>query len=166
MNRLLVACLMFSVCLVALASSCSDQVDIDCRNIPTGGCRGSDSTNCEDPTCREIYACQANGSWTPVVACPARPDSGMDAGAPHDASSDARETLEVSVRDVRIDVPPGAGGGEGCIDLEMPDCPLEVALACSDCCGCEDLWVCSDGGWEQWGECSEAGVPTPIPGMP
>ena len=34
-------------------------------------------------------------------------------------------------------------------------------LACggtADCCGCQDLYVCSNGGWVPWGECTDAGI--------
>ena len=63
--------------------------------------------------------------------------------------------------DVSIDAPPGAYGGPGCVDLEQPDCSLGTALACggtADCCGCQDLYVCSNGGWVPWGECTDAGI--------
>jgi hypothetical protein len=69
----------------------------------------------------------------------------VDAGAP------------VSI-DASIDAPPGAFGGPGCPSLQTPDCALGLALACDiHCCGCEDLFVCEEGGWALWGYCGDAG---------
>jgi hypothetical protein len=143
--------------------ACSDPTYQDCHNIPSGGCPGGDATNCEDPTCVEIYSCEANGSWTPVVRCPPH-EAGVDAGRGVDGSGvDATVIREASLRDVDFKLPEGAAGGPDCIELESPDCPLELALACSmSCCGCQDLWVCEDGSWNIWGACSEAGVPEPV----
>ena len=63
-----------------------------------------------------------------------------------------------------IDAPPGAFGGPGCGDLLEPDGALGVALACgASCCGCEDLFVCENGGWELWGTCGDAGPEQSIP---
>lgn len=66
--------------------------------------------------------------------------------------------VDAGVRDASIDVE-GAFGGPGCVDLQMPDCPLGVALTCpSGCCGCEDLFVCKNGGWDLWGSCGVDGA--------
>jgi len=27
-----------------------------------------------------------------------------------------------------------------------------------DCCGCVDLWVCDNGGWNIWAECVDGGI--------
>jgi hypothetical protein len=72
-----------------------------------------------------------------------------------------------SPRDAGFVLPPGANGGscaETATDLESPDCTVDEALACNDCCGCENLYVCSDGGWSLWGECGDAGTIIPIDG--
>jgi hypothetical protein len=65
---------------------------------------------------------------------------------------------DASVRDVSIDVE-GAFGGPGCVDLQAPDCPLGLAISCPNgCCGCEDLFVCRNGGWNLWGQCVDGGI--------
>jgi hypothetical protein len=132
--------------------ACDDSaVPEACTNIPAGGCPRSHGVACEDPACEAIYLCRPNNVWEVDQRCPPHdagpPDAGdieSDAGAPaHDAS---------------IDAPPGAYGGPGCEDLEVPDCSLGAALACgADCCGCEDLFVCQNGGWTLWGSCGDAG---------
>ena len=136
-----------------LAWACSDQQLIaQCHDIPAGGCPTQDGVACQDPTCQAAYTCNADGTWSLAYTCPAH-DSGAedstvnDAPSPNDAGYD-------------IDAPPGAFGGPGCEDLEPPDCPLGEALLCQNgCCGCEDLWVCDDGGWDPWGTCSDdAGI--------
>ncbi len=129
-----------------------------CLNIPDGGCPGVDPTNCLDVTCAAIYTCQPNGTWVEAVVCPAR-EAGVD------ATADVTPPVETGApRDASIDVP-GAFGGPGCTDLEDPDCPLGMALACGPgCCGCSDLYVCQDGGWLLWGECLDGGAePDPAP---
>src|SRR5262249_46641787 len=126
-----------------------------CTNVPPGGCPLSHGQACNDPACEAAYACEPGGVWRFDHACPTR-DAGPDA-AP-DAPPDAQPPPP---RDAAgFDVPPGANGGPGCADLEPPDCPLGVAIGCNNCCGCEDLFVCSDGGWNAWGACLD-GVPTP-----
>lgn len=147
--------------------ACSDPTYSDCLNIPTGGCPGGDTSNC-GPTCTSIYSCQANGSWSFVARCPV-PEGGLDA-ATADATLDAPSVPEASpMRDVSTDVPPADWGptcGSGsnmAADLESPDCPLSQAALCapSSCCGCEDIWVCLDGGWNVWGECTDGGALMP-----
>jgi hypothetical protein len=101
--------------------------------------------------------CNSNdGSWVFDHACPTRPDAG------HDAALDAMDGSVATLRDVEVDVP-GANGGPGCADLEPPDCPLALALACGSagCCGCEELFVCKDGGWSSWGTCTGSGIIAP-----
>jgi hypothetical protein len=87
---------------------------------------------------------------------------GRDAIAPTDAYVPEAEAASY---DASIDAPPGAFGGPGCESLVVPDCALGVALACgnSACCGCEDLFVCENGGWELWGTCGDAGPQQSIP---
>ena len=136
--------------LVAIAS-CEDQevVPQPCTDIPAGGCPLSHGVACEDPACQAIYACRENNVWELRAPCP-----GRDGGGPTDAF--VPETS--SSFDANVDAPPGAFGGPGCGDLIEPDCALGIALACgATCCGCEDLFVCENGGWELWGSCGDAG---------
>jgi hypothetical protein len=119
-----------------------------CHDIPDGGCPQQGGVECQDPTCAAAYTCQADGGWSFAYACPAQ-DSGPPDVAPDTPVLDAGYD---------IDAPPGAFGGPGCTDLEPPDCPLGEALICSaGCCGCIDLFVCDDGGWDPWGACTDAG---------
>jgi hypothetical protein len=141
---------------VAVAA-CSDMPPADCRDIPAAGCpvdNGADA--CEDPTCAAVYTCQ-NGGWVLDHACPGYvPDAGADGG---DAGAEA-----ASGNDAAIDAPPGAYGGPGCTDLQPPDCSLGTAISCAgaaDCCGCIDLFVCVDGGWDPWGSCVDGGIVGP-----
>jgi hypothetical protein len=142
-----VACVLAS----AAAGGCDDQAPaVQCRNIPDGGCPTQGGVACDDPACAAAYTCGADGGWILDHVCPpqdaAAPDAGLDAPSPSDAGYD-------------IDAPPGAFGGPGCVTLQPPDCPLGTALVCSSgCCGCEDLFVCDDGGWNPWGTCTDAGV--------
>ncbi len=142
--------------LVALAWACNGEIPVPsaCTNIPAGGCPSSFGAACTDPTCAAVYACTSTGAWSLVRSCPAR-DGGAAAG-PSDARGDAPGS-----RDVEADVP-GANGGPGCQDLQSPDCPLGVGLACgTGCCGCEDLFVCAARGWSLWGTCGDGGAIVP-----
>ncbi len=150
MKRLVAAAVVAIGC--ALAWACSDgQPVVTCHDIPNGGCPVQGGVECQDPTCAAAYTCNADGGWTLAYTCPPLDgsvhDANIDSPAPSDAGYD-------------IDAPPGAFGGPGCATLQPPDCPLGMALVCSSgCCGCEDLWVCSDGGWDPWGTCSDdAGI--------
>jgi hypothetical protein len=140
-----------SIGVVVLASCSDDPTPQPCTDIPAGGCPLSKGVACEDPSCVAVYACRAGNVWELDHTCPAH-----EAGpvAP-DASSDADAAMEASHPfDASIDAPPGAGGGPGCAPLEAPDCALAVALACpSGCCGCEDLFVCQNGGWSYYATC-------------
>ncbi len=151
----------FAVVVVAygVVSACSDPtIDDYCMDIPKGGCPGEDGTNCEDTTCAAIYSHSSSCVWTFVQSCPNyKPPH--DAGPP-DGSRDAApdgQLRDAHLRDAGFVLPPGAAGGPGCLDLESPDCPLDLALQCDDCCGCQDLYVCVDGGWNEWGECGDGG---------
>ncbi len=128
------------------AGACQEASTADtCKGIPEGGCPLSHGAACDDPACIAAYACTPSGAWKLDHACPPRVDAG---GVDLADASDARVP-----RDVSIDVP-GANGGPGCANLEPPDCPLGLAVLCGDgCCGCEDLFVCTDGGWNPWGTC-------------
>ena len=145
-SKIVVACLLGAVSL-AIGTSCDEPIEITpCKQIPDGGCpkRGD---ACSDPTCDALYVCTEEGQWRLVQTC-----------GPHDAS-----VSETSVREAGpppdasfIDVP-GAGGGPGCEDLEAPDCSLALAGACSSgCCGCEDVFVCRNGGWDLVYTCANA----------
>jgi hypothetical protein len=138
-----------------VVAACSDTPPpAQCHDIPAAGCpvdNGADA--CRDPTCAAVYTCQ-NGSWVFDHACPGySPDAAPGAV---DAGSEA-----APANDAAIDAPPGAYGGPGCEDLQPPDCSLGTALACgaaADCCGCVDLFVCNDGGWDPWGSCQDGGI--------
>lgn len=127
---------------------------VACVDIPAGGCPAQGGADvCEDVTCNAVYDCD-NGHWVLQQTCPTHADAGAVDGSvvAHDAAT---------ARDAAIDAPPGAFGGPGCVDLQPPDCSLGTALVCggaSDCCGCQDLFVCADGGWYAWGECVDGGV--------
>jgi hypothetical protein len=136
----------------ALGAGGCDTVDYApkeyCSDVPDGGCPLSNGVACEDPMCGAVYACNA-GVWSLDHECPtidaAVEDGGTEAGADTMPDFDAAS----------IDAPPGSFGGPGCADLEEPDCPLGEALACGpSCCDCEDLWVCVDMGWTEWGTCT------------
>ncbi len=137
---------------VAPLGACTDSTTpVLCKDIPDGGCPLSHGVACEDPACVAAYACNA-GTWTLDHVCAPRDAAIGDAG--NDA--DARAHIP---RDGAFDAPPGANGGPGCTDLQPPECTLGLALACPNdqCCGCDDLFVCADGGWNAWGTCSDDG---------
>jgi hypothetical protein len=141
--------------MLCLLGACRDAPPpAQCQDIPTAGCpedNGADA--CSDVTCAAVYACQ-DGTWVFRRTCP---DYSADAAQrPEAAPIDADST-----GDAGIDAPAGASGGPGCADLQAPDCSLGAALACGGvqaCCGCVDLYVCSDGGWDLWGACVDGGV--------
>lgn len=125
-----------------------------CRNIPAGGCPKSRGLACLDPECKAVYLCREDQTWELERTCPERQD--IPDTAPPPTPQDATSPV-----DAGFVVPPGANGGPGCLTLQAPDCALGTALACSrGCCGCEDLFVCENGGWSTWGICGDAG-PTP-----
>ena len=149
----LVACVGLVAVAVAPLGACSDSsTPVLCKDIPDGGCPLSHGVACDDVTCAAAYACNG-GTWTLDHVCPTR-----DA-ATADASTDADARAPIA-RDGGFDAPPGANGGPGCADLQPPDCTLGLALACpnNECCGCEDLFVCSGGSWSAWGTCSDGGI--------
>jgi hypothetical protein len=139
----------FGALLGTLTASCSDGPAAEpCTSIPPGGCPLSRGVACEDPTCEAVYACRPGNVWELDRTCPPR-----EAGAPIEASVDAPVEAAPSF-DASTDAPPGANGGPGCDALQAPDCSLGFALACpSGCCGCEDLFVCENGGWTYWSTC-------------
>jgi hypothetical protein len=154
MKRASLICIALVAFAVALAVACSDQVIATCFDIPEGGCPSQEGVACQDPTCAAAYNCEPDGGWSLAYACPAFDGSAQDAQT--DSGANDAETF-----DVNIDAPPGAFGGPGCEDLEQPDCPLGEAIVCEqqsgNCCDCEDLWICDDGGWDPWGECTDDG---------
>ncbi len=136
------------------AGACEDgPVPEPCTNVPEGGCPLARGLSCMDPTCEAVYLCRPNNVWELYEHCPPH-----DASAPR-ATVDATDTREASsIVDASIDAPPGAFGGPGCTSLQSPECALGVALGCgAGCCGCEDLFVCENGGWTLWGVCGDAG---------
>jgi hypothetical protein len=141
-----------SVAALAAMASCSDgPTPQECSDIPKGGCPLSRGVACEDPACEATYACRENNVWELAERCPPR-----EAGGPTDAFVPLAPDAPL---DASIDAPPGAYGGPGCPSLVAPDCALGVALACggAGCCGCEDLFVCENGGWDLWGVCGPSG---------
>lgn len=141
-----------------LGAGCNDDwpTATACRGIPEGGCPLSHGVACEDPSCKAVYACREGNQWEFAGECPPHPDQ-PDAGSvvdADDAGTDATPSADAS-----IDAPEGAYGGPGCEYLQAPDCTVGLALACgAGCCGCEDLFVCKNGGWEFWGVCGDAGI--------
>jgi hypothetical protein len=125
-----------------------------CRDIPAGGCPEDNGADpCADAACAAVYACRG-GTWAFERSCP-----GTLADA--QAAPDAEPLDAAAAADVNLDAPAGAYGGPGCLDLEAPDCSLGTALACGaalDCCGCVDLYVCDQGGWNLWGQCVDGGI--------
>jgi hypothetical protein len=142
-------------CLACLAACTDTPPHGSCSNAPPDGCPedfGADV--CLDPSCDAVYACD-NGRWTFVRMCSAR-DVANDVGAAMDGTESVSDSGEAPDVTGGIDAPPGAFGGPGCVPLQTPDCPLGVAASCAprpDCCGCTDLFVCADGGWDPWGQC-------------
>jgi hypothetical protein len=153
---------LLAACAFVLTAACSpfEPTAPQCGEIPPNGCPDDDGLACTDSTCAAGYACQGDGTWSLVRTCPGYRDAGTV-----DATS-AVPLLEAgALRDVTgFDVPPGANGGPGCVDLQGSDCALATALYCpqssSDpCCGCEGLFLCGSDGWIFWGECTvEAGL--------
>jgi hypothetical protein len=157
MNRRVVVALSTPLVGVLLAApACRNPpVAAVCKDLAPPACPADDDADvCVDVECASVYACDG-GSWTLVATCPGY---SAEAGVhPVEAGADT------SLFDAPFDAPPGAFGGPGCVDLEMPDCSLGTALACAgtaDCCGCVDLYVCDSGGWEPWGECVDGGITT------
>jgi hypothetical protein len=138
-----------SLCLLLAACSTQSTPEL-CKDIPPGGCPLSQGLACDDPSCAAAYACTPDG-WVLDHTCPPHEGGAPDATVVPEAS----EPRDVDVGDV-----PGANGGPGCNLLEAPDCALGTALACSagSCCGCEDLFVCVNGGWTGWGTCADGGI--------
>jgi len=138
--------------LVFLLAACSTDPEAKlCSDIPDGGCPLSQGLACDDPSCAAAYACTADG-WVLDHTCPP-----LEGGAP---DTSVAPDAPVEYRDVDVGDVPGANGGPGCLPLESPDCTLDTALACAagSCCGCEDLYVCLNGGWSIWGSCADGGI--------
>ncbi len=150
----IIACASALAGVLVLVSACegSDAPQQPCRDIPDGGCPAFDNA-CEDPTCFTLYNCASDNTWQVDMVCPAKTpfDAGdifLDGGPDANGTVDGAAYLNV----------PGALGGPGCEDLQSPDCSLGSAAVCSDCCGCEDLYVCVSGGWNLWGECDNGQI--------
>lgn len=138
---------LFLAALVIIGGCSTESTLKPCTLIPDGGCPLSHGQACADPACAAAYACTADG-WLLDHTCPLH-DSGL---------VDSSGSTDAGARDVDIDVP-GANGGPGCSSLIPPDCALGTGAACpSGCCGCEDLFVCKNGGWSVWGYCSDGGL--------
>ena len=154
---------------LGLALACSDPlIESYCMGIPQGGCPSNQPSTCAhdagpdgesgDPSCAALYTHSPSCVWTLVQTCPGYvpPKDATAASDAHDAADD----VHLELRDAGFVLPDGAGGGDGCVDLESPDCPLELAVACggTSCCGCETLYVCSGGGWNTWGQCVDGRI--------
>jgi len=139
----------------ALLACGDDETFVPCRDIPAGGCPHTRGASCDDPVCRAIYTCNDQKEWVVEQTCPPLPE---DSGVVTEAGTDSATQIADGAisRDANFVVPPGASGGEGCGELEAPDCSLGFALACpaNSCCDCEEIYVCNNGGWEVWGSCS------------
>lgn len=140
------------VAALAAMPSCQDAQTVEpCADIPAGGCPLSKGVACQDPNCLAVYACRPNKVWELDHTCP-----GNEGGVTRDGSIDVDAGEGGRSFDANIDAPPGATGGPGCGLLQAPDCALGLALACpKGCCGCEDLFVCENGGWSYYATCSE-----------
>lgn len=151
------------VSLLRATAGCSGDLPVDqpCTNIPAGGCPLAYGKECDDPACEAAYACREGNRWELDHVCPAH-----DAGTPNDASAGsndaARDASDAEASDdaaMAPDAPEGAYGGPGCPPLQSPDCMVGFALACpTDCCDCEDLFVCRNGAWYEWGTCQDGHV--------
>lgn len=135
---------------LAAMPSCQDPPTVErCADVPEGGCPLAKGLACQDPNCLAVYACRPNKVWVLDHTCP-----GNEGGVTRDASTGDAEAGRPF--DASIDAPPGANGVPGCGLLQAPDCALGLALACpKGCCGCEDLFVCANGGWSYWSTCTE-----------
>jgi len=153
-RRVVLGSVVSGALLAVVVAACSDgPVPEPCSDIPAGGCPLSRGVACEDPACEAVYLCRPGNVWELHERCPVR-----EAGAREDAAVDPADAAEPVV-DASIDAPPGAFGGPGCASLQSPDCALGVALACgAGCCGCEDLFICEEGGWTLWGSCGDGGI--------
>jgi hypothetical protein len=149
---------------VLVACTTTDHDAVRCGNIPANGCP-LDGPNevCTDPSCAAAYACNPDGSWTVDHTCPNfQPDAGSEAGQEAGQDSGPEPTVCIDAG-----LPPGASpiGGNDCVDLQAPDCPLSEVLVCgssgADLCaatGCQQLFVCEASGWHIWGNCEDGGV--------
>jgi hypothetical protein len=152
--------------LVPTLGACNSlAVPPSCADIPDGGCPEDNGAQvCADPTCNAVYVCD-DGNWSYVMACPAHPhEAGVDAALEAEAEAEAAASDATKLPDVPFVVPPGAYGGASCEDPQLPDCWLGTAIACegtADCCGCQDLWLCQNGGWVSWGQCTASGQLVP-----
>jgi hypothetical protein len=146
-----------------VAAACADRLPgaFACKEIPEGGCPQRSIDVCVDDACEAVYSCNANAEWTQVREC-TRDVSADAADAGYGANDMTGDSAIVSYRDAASGTPDGEGafGGPGCIALEAPECSLGFALGChgSDCCGCEDIFVCDQGGWSAWGTCNRGAL--------
>ena len=156
-TRLAFLASLFVVSFVALVSSAGCQESLSqspCKDVPAGGCPLAHGRACADPTCAAAYACNPDGTWTLDHVC-----AGHDASVPEASAPDASDASAPPAFDAAGIDAAGASGGPGCEPLQSPECSLGLALACpSGCCGCEDLFVCDQGGWSPWGSCGDAGI--------
>ncbi len=152
--RFIAACSVFVLASVTLVVACQQDLTVQqpCRGIPDGGCPAYDNA-CSDPACSATYSCAPDDTWQLEQICPAH-----EAGAPADDAGVVDAATATGDASALLNVP-GATGGPGCEDLQVPDCALGVAAACGNgCCDCQDLYVCDNGGWDLWGTCGDTGI--------
>jgi hypothetical protein len=148
---MLLAMALAAVALVTLPSCEDSETPQECTNVPAGGCPLSRGVACQDPACEAVYACRPGNVWELERTCPPIEAGTRDAST--DVALDAASDVTIAF-DANIDAPAGANGGPGCSALQAPDCALGLVLACSSgCCGCEDLFVCQNGGWTYYSTC-------------
>jgi hypothetical protein len=142
---------------VLVAACGKDNEAVVCDGLAAPKCPDQGGLGCDDPSCETTYQCNAGGVWSFVRTCPSYvppPDAGPDAAGASDGGPGRDAAFP-------FPIPPGAYGGQGCIDLQPPDCAVGTVVACADsvdpCCGCDTLFTCVDGEWIAWGECEADG---------
>jgi len=137
------------------APSCASELSAQrCTSIPVGGCPLSRGVACEDPACVAVYACNPDTTWQFVRACDGRDASASTDVAPDATLGEVADAALGSVYDASFD-PSMSSSSSQCLSLQLPDCPVEIAQACSSgCCGCEEWFRCESGGWTYVGSCN------------
>ncbi len=158
-SRALVAVAFVAGLLVAACGK--DNEAVACAGLDAPKCPDQGGLGCEDSSCESTYDCNAGGVWSFVQTCPnyvPPADAGPDAAGEAGGAGDGGPGKDAAFP---FPIPPGAYGGQGCIDLQPPDCAVGTVVACADatdpCCGCDTLFTCVDGEWNAWGECGVDG---------
>jgi hypothetical protein len=128
-----------------------------CEGLPAGGCPVEGGGSCNDTSCTAIYECNADSVWQHVKTCPPRPDAGGAGGGSPDAGPCTPAVVEVDAGPL----------GQGCPDLEAPDCPIDAVSCQETACvtsGCDTFYVCSETGvWVVAANCDDSGDYVPVP---